>query len=306
MPSAADSKSPRNFASETARDSRARFPSVMSCPIDEAPTMRPVESRIGAIATDAAMIRPSFRTPAVSKRSIDSPRPRRSRLPASSPNRSVGTRIENGLPTASAAVNPYMRSAPAFQSVIRASSVMPMIASWELSTMAARRAFDPAASSSSRVAPPRRWLYQKIATIAAPIGARNAMAVSHWMRVSRVAWSAIRTAMIAKRTESPLTMTHRATAVAATLRVRRRRGGPALPLCAGVNGRVRSVLAAGVLTDSLSFGLETDRDAPFGGPSSVRSPRGLADFKPSLGGSNSRRQPRTPRGCVSAENHPCN
>src|SRR5207245_6460735 len=189
----------------------------------------------------------------------------------------------------------------------RPSKVLPIIASCELSTIAARRAVESAPSSSSRMAPPRRRLYQKIATIAAPIGAINAMAVSHSSIRSCgafVARIAIRKAIPANRPDNPPKTTHSATAVILPFRVRGRRGGPELPLGAGANRRVRSALAAGVLTESLSFGLETDRDAPFGGPSSVRSPRGLADFKPSLAGSNSHRQPRTPRGRVPAENQP--
>src|SRR5262245_1082934 len=75
-----------------------------------------------------------------------SPRLNVATMVASSWIRSGGIRIVIGLPIASSAVYPKIRSAPAFQVRICPSRVFPMIASSEESTIAARTASTPTGS----------------------------------------------------------------------------------------------------------------------------------------------------------------
>ncbi len=81
----------------------ARFFSVMSLAIFEAPTIAPEAPRIGEMVKDTWTRRPCFVIRTVSKCSIRSPRRRRSRMRVSSSCRSGGMRMPTGRPTSSAA-----------------------------------------------------------------------------------------------------------------------------------------------------------------------------------------------------------
>src|SRR5262245_26209371 len=122
------------------------FRSVMSRVIFAAPTIAPVESRIGETEMETLIRRPSFRRRTVSKCSMRSPRRSVATIVSSSFRRSGGRSIAIGRPIASSAVEPNIRSAAAFQLTIVAFRSVLTIASSAESTIAASIACTPTGS----------------------------------------------------------------------------------------------------------------------------------------------------------------
>ena len=147
--SAATSNSWRNRASDRRTSCSVRFRSVMSRVIVEPPIRRPAPSRRGDTAKETTIFRPSFRSRTVSKGSSFSPFRRRAMIRSNSFRRSSGTSISTDWPTASDALYPYMRSAPAFHVRISPVRDFPKIASSELWTIAASRAWASRAPTNS-------------------------------------------------------------------------------------------------------------------------------------------------------------
>ena len=133
-PSASSSSFPLSSAS-------SRFFSVTSRAIFEAPTIRPSESLIADTVSEMFKSRPSLVMRTVSKWSTISPRRIRESTSSSSAPRSLGMMRVMCRPTASALVQPNIRSAAGFQDVMMPSRDLLTIASSEFSTMAASRAW---------------------------------------------------------------------------------------------------------------------------------------------------------------------
>ena len=117
------------------------FRSVMSRVIIEAPIISPLGVLTGDTVNDTGMPVPSFFLRMVSKSRTDSPALIFPRKSAISPIQSGGARIDADRPLISCSVYPYILWAEAFQLSIMPSSVLLKIASYEFSTMVARRAW---------------------------------------------------------------------------------------------------------------------------------------------------------------------
>ncbi len=109
--------------------------------------MRPAASRIGEMVTETSTGRLPLARRIVSKAATALPSTMSSRMRISSSRRSGGMSTRTDRPTTSSAAYPKSALAAPFQLVIRPSSVLPMIASLDDSTIAANRR----ASSSARL-----------------------------------------------------------------------------------------------------------------------------------------------------------
>ena len=135
------------------RSAAYRRSGVRSRVIFDAPMMVPFESRIGEIVSETSKRRPSLATRTVSKFVIWSPRRIRSWVSSSSCARSFGTMIRIDRPTASSAEYPNRRSAAGFQAVMMPSRSLPMIGSFDHSTIDASRWRSPVWASRRLVGP---------------------------------------------------------------------------------------------------------------------------------------------------------
>ena len=114
----------------------------------DAPTIFPAPSLIGETVSEMSTRAPALVCRTVSKCSIFSPLRRRASTSFASEPRSAGMIKVIFRPTASASEYPNNFSALRFQDVMMPSSVMPMMASWEESTIAASRALARSAFSA--------------------------------------------------------------------------------------------------------------------------------------------------------------
>src|SRR5947199_727196 len=128
------------MAASRARASSPRRRSLMSRAVFEAPMTSPFAFLIGDTVREISKRVPSFRMRVISKCSIFSPWLMRARISSSSASRSGGMTIVMDRPTASAAVQPKIRSAAGFHDVMRPSSVLLTMASSDESTIAATQA----------------------------------------------------------------------------------------------------------------------------------------------------------------------
>ncbi len=128
----------RNRSSLSCTAASAFFCSVISCATFDAPTIRPAESLIAETVTDTFTLPPSLRKRTVSKCRTLSPRRIFPRISVSSCSRSGGINRVMDWPTISSAGYPKIRSAPSFQLVTMPHKSLPIMASSENSTIAAK------------------------------------------------------------------------------------------------------------------------------------------------------------------------
>ncbi len=106
MPSDAFSIRARNSASRRLSSASARFRSVMSRAMVDAPVTAPDASRMGETVSETARWTPSLATRSVSRVSTASPLATACRMSCSSSRRSRGTNVEMWRPIISSAVYP--------------------------------------------------------------------------------------------------------------------------------------------------------------------------------------------------------